>query len=50
MVDLLSREADAQGSRAYVTQMHMNHPEPDSETLAAGAVEELCQRVRHSAN
>ena len=45
--------ADAQGTRAYVTQMHMDHPELDPETLAADAViavEEFCQGVRHSAN
>ncbi len=43
----------AQGSRAYVTQMHMDHPELDPEMLAADAaiaVGEFCQGVRHPAD
>ena len=43
----------AQGSRAYVTQMRIDHPELDSETLAADAVVavgEFCQGVRHPGN
>ncbi|MYK32386.1 MAG: hypothetical protein F4051_11925 [Boseongicola sp. SB0670_bin_30] len=28
------QDADAHGTRAYVTQMHMDHPELDPETLA----------------
>ena len=45
------QDADAQGSRAYATQMHMDHPELDREMLAADAiiaVSEFCQGVRHS--
>ena len=43
----------AQGSRAYVTQMRIDHPEFESETLAADAVVavgEFCQGVRHPGN
>ena len=43
----------AQGSRAYVTQMRIDHPELDSEPLAADAVVavgEFCQGVRHPGN
>ncbi|MCY4459424.1 MAG: hypothetical protein OXC26_03335 [Albidovulum sp.] len=45
--------SDAQGSRAYVAQMHVDHPELDPEILAADAViavEVFCQDVRHPAN
>ncbi|MCY3879276.1 MAG: hypothetical protein OXF74_08870 [Rhodobacteraceae bacterium] len=44
------QDADAQGSRAYVTQMRMDHPELNPEMLAADAViavEEFCQGLRH---
>ena len=47
------QDADAQGSRAYVTQMHMDHPELAPEMLAADAViavAEFCRGVRHSAS
>ena len=43
----------AQGSRAYATQMRIDHPELDSETLAADAVVavgEFCRGVRHPGN
>ena len=43
----------AQGSRAYVAQMRIDHPELDSELLAADAVlavQELCQGLRRPAN
>ena len=43
----------AQGSRAYVTQMRIDHPELDPEMLLADAVlavGEFCQGVRHPAN
>ena len=40
----------AAGSRAYVTQMHMDHPELDPKMLAADAViavGEFCRGVQH---
>ncbi len=40
-----------QGTRAYVTQMRIDHPELDHQTLAADAiiaVGEFCQRLRNS--
>ena len=43
----------AQGPRAYVTQMRVDHPELDPVTLAADAVVavgEFCQGLRHPAN
>ena len=43
----------AQGSRAYVTQMHLDHPELDPGMLAADAViavGEFCQGVLHPAS
>ena len=47
------QDSDAQGSRAYVTQMQIDHPELNPEMLAADAViavEEFCRGVRNSAN
>ena len=47
------RDSDAQGSRAYVTQMQIDHPELDPEMLATDAViavEEFCQGVLHPAS
>ena len=47
------QDRDAQGSQAYVTQMHVDHPELDPKTLAADAVVavgEFCQGLRLSAN
>ena len=45
--------ATAQGTRAYVSQMQIDHPELDPQTLAADAivaVAQFCQGLRHRAD